>query len=144
VRCDSRVFIMGEDVAEAGTPFKVLSGLVEEFGTSRVAAQRRDLAERAKAGKSRPQDLTGATFTIGNLGMFQIDSFTAIIPPPQAAILAVGAMADRVVAVEGKPVVRRMMLLTLSCDHRAVDGAHGAQFLNDLAKTIAEPLKHQR
>ncbi|MGA8406955.1 MAG: dihydrolipoamide acetyltransferase family protein [Candidatus Acidiferrales bacterium] len=106
-----------------------------------IAAQRRDLAERAKAGKSRPQDLTGATFTISNLGMFQIDSFTAIIPPPQAAILAVGAIADRVVAIDGKPAVRSMMTLTLSCDHRVVDGAHGAQFLNDLARAIAEPQK---
>ena len=73
-----------------------------------IATQRQELAQRAKAGKSRPQDLTGATFTISNLGMFQIDSFTAIIPPPQAAILAVGAIADRVVAVDGKPAVRSM------------------------------------
>ncbi|HEY4951560.1 MAG TPA: dihydrolipoamide acetyltransferase family protein [Candidatus Acidoferrales bacterium] len=104
-----------------------------------IAAQRRDLAERAKSGKSRPQDFVGATFTISNLGMFQIDSFTAIIPPPQAAILAVGAISDRVVAIDGQPAVRSMMTLTLSCDHRVVDGARGAQFLNDLAKAIAEP-----
>src|SRR5579863_6310947 len=104
-----------------------------------VATQRRDLAERAKSGKSRPQDFAGATFTISNLGMFQIDSFTAIIPPPQAAILAVGAITDRVVAIDGQPAVRSMMTLTLSCDHRVVDGARGAQFLNDLAKAIAEP-----
>ena len=74
-----------------------------------IAAQRAELVARAKAGKSRPQDLTGATFTISNLGMFQIDSFSAIIPPPQAAILAVGAIADRVVAIDGKPAVRSMM-----------------------------------
>jgi pyruvate dehydrogenase E2 component (dihydrolipoamide acetyltransferase) len=104
-----------------------------------IATQRRDLAERAKAAKSRPQDLAGATFTISNLGMFQIDSFTAIIPPLQAAILAVGAIADRVVAVDAKPAIRSMMTLTLSSDHRVVDGARGAQFLNDLAKAIAEP-----
>jgi pyruvate dehydrogenase E2 component (dihydrolipoamide acetyltransferase) len=109
-----------------------------------IAAQRRDLAERAKSGKSRPQDFAGATFTISNLGMFQIDSFTAIIPPPQAAILAVGAITDRVVAVDGQPAVRSMMTLTLSCDHRVVDGARGAQFLNDLAKAIAEPQQHLR
>jgi pyruvate dehydrogenase E2 component (dihydrolipoamide acetyltransferase) len=107
-----------------------------------IATQRRELVARAKAGKSRPQDLTGATFTISNLGMFQIDSFTAIIPSPQAAILAVGAIADRVVAIDGKPAVRSMMTLTLSSDHRLVDGAHGAQFLNDLAEAIAEPHKH--
>jgi pyruvate dehydrogenase E2 component (dihydrolipoamide acetyltransferase) len=113
----------------------------DKLGLAEIATQRKELAERAKAGKSRTQDLTGATFTISNLGMFEIDSFTAIIPPPQAAILAVGAIADRVIAVDGKPAVRSMMTLTLSSDHRVVDGAHGAQFLNDLAKAIAEPQK---
>ncbi len=107
-----------------------------------IAAQRRNLADRAKAGKSRTQDLAGATFTISNLGMFQIDSFTAIIPPSQAAILAVGAIADRVVAINGKPAVRSMMTLTLSCDHRIVDGAHGARFMDDLAKAIADRQNH--
>jgi pyruvate dehydrogenase E2 component (dihydrolipoamide acetyltransferase) len=109
-----------------------------------IAVQRRDLAERAKAGKSRTQDLTGATFTISNLGMFQIDSFTAIIPPPQAAILALGAIADRVVAVDGQAAVRSMMTITLSSDHRVVDGAHGALFLNDLTRAIAEPQEYLR
>jgi pyruvate dehydrogenase E2 component (dihydrolipoamide acetyltransferase) len=107
-----------------------------------IATQRRDLAERAKAGKSRPQDLGGATFTISNLGMFHVDSFTAIIPPPQAGILAIGAIADRVVAIDGKPSVRSMMTITLSSDHRVVDGAHGAQFLDELVKAIAEPQKY--
>jgi pyruvate dehydrogenase E2 component (dihydrolipoamide acetyltransferase) len=109
-----------------------------------IATLRRDLAERAKSGKSRPQDFAGATFTISNLGMFQIDSFTAIIPPPQAAILAVGVISDRVVAVEGQPAVRSMMTLTLSCDHRVVDGARGAQFLTDLAQAISGPQKYLR
>jgi pyruvate dehydrogenase E2 component (dihydrolipoyllysine-residue acetyltransferase) len=107
-----------------------------------IATQRRDLAERAKAGKSRTQDLTGATFTISNLGMFEIDSFTAIIPPPQAAILAVGAIKDRVVAIDGKPTVRGMMTLTLSSDHRVIDGAQGARFLSALVKALAEPQKY--
>jgi pyruvate dehydrogenase E2 component (dihydrolipoamide acetyltransferase) len=111
---------------------------------SEIATQRRDLAERAKAGKSRTEDLAGATFAISNLGMFGIDSFTAIIPPPQAGILAVGAIADRVVAIDGKPAVRPMMTLSLSSDHRVVDGARGAQFLDDIAKAIAEPEKHLR
>ena len=109
-----------------------------------IAAQRRNLAERAKSGKSRPQDFVGATFTISNLGMFQMDAFTAIIPPPQAAILAVGTISDRIVAIDGQPVVRSMMTLTLSCDHRVIDGARGAQFLNDLAQAIAEPQKYLR
>jgi pyruvate dehydrogenase E2 component (dihydrolipoamide acetyltransferase) len=107
-----------------------------------IATQRRDLVERAKAGKSRAQDLIDATFTISNLGMFNIDSFTAIIPPSQAGILAVGAIADRVVAVDGKPSVRSMMTLTLSCDHRVVDGARGARFLDDLANAISKPQEH--
>jgi pyruvate dehydrogenase E2 component (dihydrolipoamide acetyltransferase) len=107
-----------------------------------IAAQRRHLVERAKAGMSRAQDLIDATFTISNLGMFNIDSFTAIIPPSQAGILAVGAIADRVVAVDGKPLVRSMMTLTLSCDHRVVDGARGARFLDDLANAISKPQEH--
>ena len=107
-----------------------------------IATQRRDLVERAKAGKSRAQDLIDATFTISNLGMFNIDSFTAIIPPSQAGILAVGAIADRVVAVDGKPSVRSVMTLTLSCDHRVVDGARGARFVDDLANAISKPQEH--
>jgi pyruvate dehydrogenase E2 component (dihydrolipoamide acetyltransferase) len=107
-----------------------------------IAAQRRDMVERAKAGKSRAQDLTGATFTISNLGMFNIDSFTAIIPPSQAGILAVGAIADRVVAIDGQPSVQSMMTITLSCDHRVVDGARGALFLHDLANAISKPQEH--
>jgi pyruvate dehydrogenase E2 component (dihydrolipoamide acetyltransferase) len=109
-----------------------------------IATQRRDLAERAKSGKSRPQDFAGATFTISNLGVFQVESFTAIIPPPQAGILAVGAISDRIVAIDRQPVVRSMMTLTLSCDHRVVDGARAAQFLNDLAQAIAEPQQYLR
>jgi pyruvate dehydrogenase E2 component (dihydrolipoamide acetyltransferase) len=113
-------------------------------GIADIAKQRRDLAERAKSSKSRPQDFAGATFTISNLGMFQIDSFTAIIPPLQAAILAVGGICDRIIAIDGQPAVRSMMTLTLSCDHRVVDGARGAQFLNDLAQAIADPQKYLR
>lgn len=104
-----------------------------------IAVARRDLTERARAGKLRPADITGATFTISNLGMYQVDSFTAIIVPPQAAILAVGHIADRVVPLDGKPAVRPMISLTLSCDHRVLDGARAALFLNDLAAAILEP-----
>lgn len=104
-----------------------------------IAAQRRDRAERARAGKLRPADIADATFTISNLGMHHVDAFSAIIIPPQAAILAVGSIAERVIAVEGKPSVRPTMNLTLSCDHRTVDGAHAALFLDELAKAIAQP-----
>ena len=106
-----------------------------------IAAHRRDVAERARTGKLRPADITNATFTISNLGMHHVDQFSAIITPPQAAILAVGSIADRVVAVEGKPAVRAVASLTLACDHRVVDGARAAMFLNDLAGAVCEPEK---
>jgi pyruvate dehydrogenase E2 component (dihydrolipoamide acetyltransferase) len=104
-----------------------------------IAVQRRDLTERARANRLRPPDIAGATFTISNLGMYRVDAFTAIINPPQAAILAVGSIADRVVPVDGRPGIRPMMTVTLSCDHRVVDGARAAAFLNDLADAIREP-----
>jgi len=106
-----------------------------------IATLRRDLTERARAGKLRPADITGATFTISNLGMYNVDAFTAIIVAPQAAILAVGRIADRVVPVDGKPGIRPILTLTLSCDHRVFDGARAALFLNDLASSILEPEK---
>ena len=106
-----------------------------------IARQRRDVAERARAGKLRPADITDATFTISNLGMYHVDQFSAIITPPQAAILAAGSIVDRVVAVEGKAAVRPMITLTLACDHRAADGARAAIFLNDLAEAIGDPSK---
>jgi pyruvate dehydrogenase E2 component (dihydrolipoamide acetyltransferase) len=103
---------------------------------AQIATQRRDVAERARAGKLRPADIADATFTISNLGMYHVDGFSAIITPPQAAILAVGAIADRVLAVNGQPAVRPMLTLTLSCDHRVADGARAARFLNDLVEAI--------
>ena len=106
-----------------------------------IALERREIAERARAGKLRPADLSDATFTISNLGMYKVDSFSAIITPPQAAILAVGGIAERVVAVAGKPAVRPTMTLTISCDHRVTDGARAAMFLSDLADAIGEPAK---
>jgi pyruvate dehydrogenase E2 component (dihydrolipoamide acetyltransferase) len=105
-----------------------------------IAGRRKDLVARAQAGKLRPEDLRGGTFTISNLGMYGMDAFTAIINAPQVAILAVGRIAERVVPVRGQPGVQPMMALSLSCDHRAVDGARGAQFLAALAETIEEPL----
>src|SRR5437016_5230321 len=105
-----------------------------------IAARREDVASRAQAGKLRAADIQGGGFTISNLGMYGVDAFTAIVNPPQAAILAVGRIADRVVAVNGQPVVQPTMMLTLSCDHRTLDGARGAQFLGALAELIEEPL----
>jgi pyruvate dehydrogenase E2 component (dihydrolipoamide acetyltransferase) len=106
-----------------------------------IAIQRRDVAERARAGKLRPADIADATFTISNLGMYGVHQFSAVITAPQAAILAVGGITDRVVAVEGKPAVRPMMTLTVSCDHRVVDGARAAMFLSDLAQALSDPAK---
>jgi pyruvate dehydrogenase E2 component (dihydrolipoamide acetyltransferase) len=106
-----------------------------------IAVQRQALTERARSGKLQLADLSEGTFTVSNLGMFGVDSFTAIIIPPQAAILAVGAIVDRVVAFHGTPVIRPMMTLTLSSDHRVLDGARAARFMKDLAETIGDPLK---
>ncbi len=107
---------------------------------AQIAARRQELVERANAGRTRLEDLQGGTFTISNLGMYGVDAFSAIVNPPQAAILAVGRIADRVVPINGQPAVRPMMVLTLSCDHRVVDGARGAQFLDTLAALIEEPV----
>ncbi|MGA7512889.1 MAG: dihydrolipoamide acetyltransferase family protein [Candidatus Sulfotelmatobacter sp.] len=126
---------VGDGVVAAVIPNAHAASLAE------IAAQRRDLAERARAGKLRPADIADATFTISNLGMHHVDQFSAIITPPQAAILAVGSIADRVIAIEGKPAVRAMISLTLACDHRAADGARAAMFLNDLASALREPEK---
>jgi pyruvate dehydrogenase E2 component (dihydrolipoamide acetyltransferase) len=104
-----------------------------------VAMQRSDLMGRARTGRLRPQDVAGGTFTISNLGMFGVDACSAIITPPQAAILAVGRIADRVVPVDGRPGIRPMVTLTLSSDHRVVDGARAAEFLRDLAEAIGNP-----
>jgi pyruvate dehydrogenase E2 component (dihydrolipoamide acetyltransferase) len=106
-----------------------------------IASQRRDIADRARSGKLRPADISGATFTISNLGMYQVDEFQAIIVPPQAAILAVGAIRERVIAVRGKAEVRPMMTLTVSCDHRVADGARAAMFLSDLVHALRDPEK---
>ena len=95
---------------------------------------------KARAGKLRPEHLRGGTFTISNLGMYQVDAFNAIINAPQAAILAAGRIVERVVPVNGRPAVQPSMTLTLSCDHRAVDGARGARFLDTVAALIEEPL----
>jgi pyruvate dehydrogenase E2 component (dihydrolipoamide acetyltransferase) len=101
-----------------------------------ISAQRQDLAERARASRLRPPDVTGGTFTISNLGMFGVDAFSAIITPPQAAVLAVGRIADRVVPVNGEPAIRPILTMTLSSDHRVVDGAQAAAFLKDVAEAL--------
>ena len=116
----------------------------DRIGLGDIAKQRKELADRARANRLQPADITGATFTISNLGMFNVDAFTAIIVPPQAGILAVGAIADRVVARDGLIGVRPTVNLTLSSDHRVVDGARAAAFLNDVVLSLNEVDKWAR
>jgi len=113
----------------------------DQLNLSQIAARRVELVGKAQAGKLALNDLGGGTFTISNLGMYGVDAFNAIVNPPQAAILAVSRIADRVVPVNGQPVVQPMLTFSLSCDHRAVDGARGAQFLQTLAEFVEEPLQ---
>ena len=113
----------------------------DEMNLTELASSRSRIVGRAKSNKLTLDDLSGGTFTISNLGMYGVDAFNAIVNPPQAAILAVSRIADRVVPVNGQPAVQPMMTLSLSCDHRVVDGARGAEFLQALADLIEEPLQ---
>ncbi|MCK9904927.1 dihydrolipoamide acetyltransferase [Parafrankia colletiae] len=131
-----------------GIAVAVESGLVVPVITdadrrpvSEIATIGRELAERARAGRLQPADMSGGTFTISNLGMFGIEQFAAVINPPEAAILAVGAATQEVRIVDGEMVARAILRLTLSADHRAIDGATGARFLQDLARTLETPLR---
>ncbi len=104
-----------------------------------IARESRRLAEAARTGKLRPEDLSGGTFTVSNLGMFDVDSFTAVINPPESAILAVGSITPTPVVVDGQVVVRDRMKVTLSSDHRAIDGATAARFLQEVKRLLEEP-----
>jgi pyruvate dehydrogenase E2 component (dihydrolipoamide acetyltransferase) len=104
-----------------------------------VARETRRLAEAAHTNRLKPEDLSGGTFTISNLGMFGVDSFTAVINPPESAILAVGAITPTPVVVDGQVVVRERMKITLSSDHRALDGALAARFLQEIRQLLEEP-----
>jgi pyruvate dehydrogenase E2 component (dihydrolipoyllysine-residue acetyltransferase) len=139
--------IVRNDDINIGLAVAVEDGLIvpvihraDTLTLAEIAARREDVVSRGQAGKLKPADIQGGGFTISNLGMYGVDAFNAIVNPPQAAILAVGRIAERVVAVSGQPAVEPTMILTLSCDHRALDGARGAQFLGALADLIEEPL----
>jgi pyruvate dehydrogenase E2 component (dihydrolipoamide acetyltransferase) len=106
-----------------------------------IAHEARDLAARARAGRLRAAEVSGATFSISNLGMFDVEEFSAIINPPEGAILAVGSILDKPVVVEGALQVGRRMKMTISCDHRVTDGATGARFLQDVKRLLEEPLR---
>ncbi len=105
-----------------------------------IAVESRALAERARARKLKPDEYTGATFSVSNLGMFSIDEFTAVINPPEAGILAIGSVVAKPVVQDGAVVVRRRMRITMSCDHRVIDGATGAQFLETVRLMLENPL----
>ena|SRR3984893_3867977 len=135
------------DHADIGVAVAIEDGLItpivrsaEQKSLSEIAAEVRDLAERARNRKLRPEEFLGATFSISNLGMFGIDEFTAVINPPEGAILAVGAMSAKPVVRNNEVVVRQMMRVTMSCDHRVIDGATGAKFLQTFKKILENPL----
>jgi pyruvate dehydrogenase E2 component (dihydrolipoamide acetyltransferase) len=111
----------------------------DRLGLVEIAGRRSELVEAARAGQLAPADVQGGTFTISNLGMYGVDAFLALVNAPQAAILAVGRIAERIVAVDGAPAVRPTMTLSLSFDHRVVDGARGARFLDTVAALVEEP-----
>lgn len=106
-----------------------------------IAQTSRELIDRARRGALRPEEMSGGTFTISNLGMYELDSFTAIVNPPETSILAVGRILDRVVAVDGQAVVRPMMNLGLTYDHRVLDGAPAARFLQAIKGYIEHPAR---
>jgi pyruvate dehydrogenase E2 component (dihydrolipoamide acetyltransferase) len=131
-----------------GVAVAVASGLLvpvvrdaDRMSVSEIATLTRDLSARARDRKLRPEEMTGSTFTVSNLGMYGIEQFTAVINPPEAAILAVGAAAEEIRPLDGAPAVRSIMRVTLSCDHRVVDGATGAGFLQTFAALLEAPLR---
>jgi pyruvate dehydrogenase E2 component (dihydrolipoamide acetyltransferase) len=107
---------------------------------SEISAEAKELAKLARDRKLKPEQYTGSTFSVSNLGMFGIDQFTAIINPPETAILAIGAAEDKPVVVNGELEVRKRLRVTMSCDHRVIDGAVGAAFLQTLRRMIENPL----
>ena len=108
---------------------------------SQIHTEVKNLAGKAKNRKLQPDEMQGNTFTISNLGMFGIEEFTAIINPPDAAILAVGGIIEKPIVKNGEIVVGNQMKVTLSCDHRVIDGATGAQFLNTFKDILEDPIR---
>ena len=140
-------FIRYYEHADIGVAVAIDDGLItpvirsaDQKSLSQIAAEVRELAERARDKKLMPDEYTGATFSISNLGMFGIDEFTAVINPPEGAILAIGAMTPKPVVRDNQVVVKQMMRVTMSCDHRVIDGATGAKFLQTFKKILENPL----
>jgi pyruvate dehydrogenase E2 component (dihydrolipoamide acetyltransferase) len=140
-------FVRYYERADIGVAVAIEDGLItpvirsaDQKTLSEIAAEVRELAERARSRKLKPEEYTGASFSISNLGMFGIDEFTAVINPPEGAILAVGAMTAKPVVRDNEIVIRQMMRVTMSCDHRVIDGATGAKFLQTFKKILENPL----
>ncbi len=140
--------VLQHENADVGIAVAIEDGLITPVirdadlkGLGQISAESRDLAERARSRKLKPEEYTGGSITISNLGMYGIDSFIAVINPPQAAIVAVGAVADKVVVRDGEMVVRKIMTATLSGDHRVIDGALGAVYLKELKALLEHPLR---
>ena len=140
-------FVRYYEHADIGVAVAIEDGLItpvirsaDQKSLSEIAAEVRELAERARTRKLKPEEYTGASFSISNLGMFGIDEFTAVINPPEGAILAVGAMSAKPVVRDNEIVIRQMMRVTMSCDHRVIDGATGAKFLQTFKKILENPL----
>jgi pyruvate dehydrogenase E2 component (dihydrolipoamide acetyltransferase) len=138
--------ILRHPSANVGIAVAAPSGLVvpvirdaDRKSVQQIAAGRADVVARAREGKLQLADLEDGTFTISNLGMYGIEQFIAVLNPPQVAILAVGSIADRPAAVEGEVVVRPTLTMTLTCDHRAIDGSEGAEFLQELKAFVESP-----
>jgi pyruvate dehydrogenase E2 component (dihydrolipoamide acetyltransferase) len=138
--------ILRHPAANVGIAVAAPSGLVvpvirdaDRKSVQQIAAGRADVVSRARDGKLQLADLEGGTFTISNLGMYGIEQFVAVLNPPQVAILAVGSIADRPAAADGELVVRPTLTLTLTCDHRAIDGSEGAEFLQDVKAFVESP-----
>jgi pyruvate dehydrogenase E2 component (dihydrolipoamide acetyltransferase) len=133
--------------ADIGVAVAIEDGLItpiirgaDRKGVAAISAEIKEKAERARHKKLRPEEFTGATFSISNLGMFGIEEFTAIINPPEGAILAIGAVTAKPVVRDGEVTVRQMMRVTMSCDHRVIDGATGAKFLQTLKRYLENPI----
>jgi pyruvate dehydrogenase E2 component (dihydrolipoamide acetyltransferase) len=140
-------FVRYYEHADIGVAVAIEDGLItpvvraaDQKSLSQIATEVRELAERARSKRLQPEEYTGATFSISNLGMFGIDEFTAVINPPEGAILAIGAMTPKPVVRDNEIVVRQMMRVTMSCDHRVIDGATGAKFLQTFKKILENPL----
>jgi len=140
--------ILQFQTADVGIAVAIEDGLItpvirdaDQKSLGTIAAEARELAERARRKALKPEEYSGGSITVSNLGMFGVDSFIAVINPPQASIVAVGAVAEKAVVREGKVVARKMMSATFSGDHRIVDGALGAQYLQELKALLEQPTK---